>query len=147
MEGVKWLENITKQLNPAVNVEAADSLNTAFPCSLSCIWGECCPSRSCRAAGEEWGMKKGIRMSPESHKPRVIAQAKLQGTSPLMQFHWGFECNFYIASFSLTNPNAFFSDDWHRPPVAPLGLDSSCMLLFAINLSIHSPFPVPLPTF
>lgn len=94
MEGVKWLENIAKQLNQAVSVGAADSLNTAFLCSLSCIWGECCPSRSCRAAGEEWDMKKGIGMHPESHKSGIIAQAKLQGTSPLMQFHWGLNAIF-----------------------------------------------------
>lgn len=76
----------------------------------------------------------------------AIAQAKLQGTSPLMQFHWGFECNFYTASFSLKNPNPFISDDWHQPPVAPLGLDSSCMLFFAVNLSIPLPLPCSPPT-
>lgn len=59
-----------------------------------------------------------------------------------MQFQWGFEQNFYTASFSLTNPNPFISDDWHQPPVAPLGLDSSCMLFIAANFSTLLPFPL-----
>lgn len=130
-----------------MSVEATDSLNTAFPCSLSCC-GEHCPSRSRRAAAEEQGMKEGIGMRPRVHKPGVIAQAKLLGTGPLMQFHQGFERNFYTASFSLTNPNPFISDDWHQPPVAPLGPDSSCMLFFAVNLSTLLPCPLsPSPPF
>lgn len=142
MEGVKWLENIAKQLNPAVSVEAAESLNTAFPSSLGRLCGERCPSRSRRAAAEEPGMKERIGMHPRVHKPGAIAQAKLVGTSPLTQFHRGFERNFYTASFSLTNPTPFISGDWHQPPVAPLGPDSSCMLFFAVNLSTLLPCPL-----
>lgn len=84
MEGVKWLENIAKQLNPAVSVKAADSLNTAFPRSLGRICGERRPSRSRGAAVEEPGMREGIGMCPRGHKPGVIAQAKLVETNPLM---------------------------------------------------------------
>lgn len=141
MEGIKWLENTAKQLNPAASVEAANLLNMAFACSLGCLFGEHCPSRSCRVAVEQWGMKKGIDMCTRVHKPGVIAQAKLLEISALMQFHRGFESNFYIASFSLTNPNPFICDDWHQPPVAPPGLNSSYMLFFCCK----SFYPTPLP--
>lgn len=142
MEGVKWLESIAKQLSPAASVEAASLLNMAFACSLGCLFRECWPSRSCRAAVEQWDMKKGIDVCPRVHKPGVIAQAKLVEISALMQFHWGFERNFYIASFSLTNPKPFICDDWHQPPVAHLGLDSSYMLCFTVNLSTLLPCPL-----
>lgn len=148
MEGVKWLENIAQQLNPAASVEAAHSLNTVFPCSLCQLCREHCLSRSCRDTAEDRGTKEGIGMHPRAPRPGVIAQAKLVVTGPLMQFHWGFERDFYTASFSLTNPKPFISDDWHQPPVAPLGLDSSCMLFLAVNLSSLLPCPLaPSPPF
>lgn len=85
MEGVKWLENIAKQLNPSVSAEAANCLNNISLQPGSDLWGRCC-SRSHRAAAQERAMKAGIGMHPREHKPGVIAQAKIVGTSPLMQF-------------------------------------------------------------
>lgn len=148
MEGVKWLENIAKQLNPAVSVKAADSLNTAFPCSLGRICGERCPSRSRRAAVEEPGMREGIGMCPGVHKPGVIAQAKLVETNPLMQFHQGFECQFLHSIFLLDKSKPFHR--WWLAP-APCGSSWTRFKLYVV-FSCKSFYPtslpsVPLPTF
>lgn len=130
MEGVKWLENIAKQLNPAVNIEAADSLNTAFPCSPSWIWGTV-------------GHEEGDWYAPGVHKPWSHCSGKTPRDQPLNAISLGLWMQFLHSIFLLEKSKPFHQ--WWLAP-APCGSSWTGFKLYVV-FCCKSFYPTPLALF
>lgn len=143
MEGVKWLKNIAEQLNPAGSVEAADSLNTAFPCSLSCISRSVALAGAAELLGKSGAWRRGSECSQSAQTWSHCSGETPRDINSLNAISLGLWMQFLHSIFLLDKSKCFLR--WWLAP-APCGSSWTGFKLYVV-FCYKSFYLTPLPLF